>query len=171
MEDDVDKNSKNFLVAATLHGAEAGMSVRVYHVAGLSPRLSATSSQENFQGRLQGLVVNGERILDEAHLKQLEYEGKYRNKTKFYSFKCISLLSGNVKFQHMEDSVYKPVSFTSHHTYLGLPQLKAYNMIDIYFQLKTSDEDGLIIFNGGKGDDFVAVELIRGHIHYTFNMG
>ena len=67
--------------------------------------------------------------------------------------------------------MYKPVSFTSHHTYLGLPQLKAYNMIDIYFQLKTSDEDGLILYNGGKGDDFVAVELIRGHIHYTFNMG
>ena len=52
------------------------MSIRVYHVAGLSPRLAATSSQENFQGRLQGLVVNGERILDEAHLKQVEYEGK-----------------------------------------------------------------------------------------------
>ena len=94
------------------------------------------------------------------------------NKTDSISFFFIThLLLGNVKFQHMEDSVYKPVSFTSHHTYLGLPQLKAYNMIDIYFQLKTSDEDGLILYNGGKGDDFVAVELIRGHIHYTFNMG
>ena len=112
----------------------------------------------------------------------------------------------------MEDSVYRAVSFTSHHTYLGLPQLKAYNLIDIYFQvppgvqgvagvvvarepedrrkisliervvadwrlpftylqLKTSDEDGLILYNGGKGDDFIAVELIKGHIHYTFNMG
>ena len=40
-----------------------------------------------------------------------------------------------------------------------------------YFQLKTSDEDGLILYNGGKGDDFIAVELIKGHIHYTFNMG
>ena len=120
--------------------------------------------------------------------------------------------AGNVKFQHMEDSVYRAVSFTSHHTYLGLPQLKAYNLIDIYFQvpagvqgvagvvvarepedrrkillikrvvadwrlpftylqLKTSDEDGLILYNGGKGDDFIAVELIKGHIHYTFNMG
>lgn len=67
---------KKFIVAATLHGAESAMSIRVYHVAGLSPRLGATSSQENFQGRLQGLVVNGERILDEAHLKQVEYEGK-----------------------------------------------------------------------------------------------
>ena len=94
------------------------------------------------------------------------------NKTDSISFFFIThFLLGNVKFQHMEDSVYKPVSFTSHHTYLGLPQLKAYNMIDIYFQLKTSDEDGLILYNGGKGDDFVAVELIRGHIHYTFNMG
>ena len=35
----------------------------------------------------------------------------------------------------MEDSVYRAVSFTSHHTYLGLPQLKAYNLIDIYFQV------------------------------------
>ena len=156
------------------------MSIRVYHVAGLSPRLAATSSQENFQGRLQGLVVNGERILDEAHLKQVEYEGKQDKITDsicllFYFCQInpciIFFLLGNVKFQHMEDSVYKPVSFTSHHTYLGLPQLKAYNMIDIYFQLKTSDEDGLILYNGGKGDDFVAVELIRGHIHYTFNMG
>ena len=43
--------------------------------------------------------------------------------------------AGNVKFQHMEDSVYRAVSFTSHHTYLGLPQLKAYNLIDIYFQV------------------------------------
>ena len=31
--------------------------------------------RENFSGRLQQLVINGERILDEAHLKQLDYEG------------------------------------------------------------------------------------------------
>ena len=67
---------EHFCFIATLHGAEAEMSVRVYHVAGLSPRVAKTSSLENFQGRLQGLVVNGERILDEAHLKQVEYEGK-----------------------------------------------------------------------------------------------
>ena len=33
------------------------------------------SQRENFSGRLQQLVINGERILDEAHLKQLHYEG------------------------------------------------------------------------------------------------
>ena len=90
-----------------------------------------------------------------------------------YSFHLFLLFIwlGNVKFQHMEDSVYKPVSFTSHHTYLGLPAMKAYNMVDMYFQIKTSDEDGLILYNAGKGDDFIAVELIKGHIHYSFNMG
>jgi len=135
-----------------VHGAEAVMSCRYYHIGGISPGNSETSSAKNFEGRLQQLVINGERVLDEAHLKQIEYEG-------------------NVKFQHMEDSVYHPVSFTSHHTYLGMPQLKAYNIIDIYFQIKTSEEDGLIMYNGGKEDDFIAVELIKGHIHYTFNMG
>ena len=49
--------------------------------------------------------------------------------------------------------------------------MKAYNLVDIYFQLKTTDEDGLILYNGGKGDDFIAVELVQGHIHYHLNMG
>ena len=31
--------------------------------------------------------------------------------------------AGKVKFQHMEDSVHQPVSFSSHHTYLGMPQV------------------------------------------------
>ena len=82
-----------------------------------------------------------------------------------------NFLAGNVKFHHLEDSVHKPVSFTSHHTYLGAPQMKAYNLIDIYFQLKTTDEDGLILYNGGKREDFIAVELVKGHIHYHLNMG
>ena len=54
----------------TVLGAAAAMNVRSYHVA------SAASSQENFQGRLQGLIINGDRILDEAHLKQIEYQGE-----------------------------------------------------------------------------------------------
>ena len=144
------------------------MSCRYYHIGGISPGNSETSSAKNFEGRLQQLVINGERVLDEAHLKQIEYEGL----VLFIFGKFIKEnSSGNVKFQHMEDSVYHPVSFTSHHTYLGMPQLKAYNIIDIYFQIKTSEEDGLIMYNGGKEDDFIAVELIKGHIHYTFNMG
>ena len=60
----------------TLHGAQDEMAVRFYHIGGFPPRISTTSSAKNFQGRLQGLVINGERILDEAHLKQIDYEGE-----------------------------------------------------------------------------------------------
>ena len=67
--------SLHLLFLVTLHGAESVMSCRFYHIGGISPRNSVTSSVENFEGRLQQLVINGERVLDEAHLKQLEYEG------------------------------------------------------------------------------------------------
>ena len=128
------------------------MPYRYYHIGGISPRTSVSSSVPNFEGRLQQLVVNGVRLVDESHLQEIEYEG-------------------NPKFQHIEDSVHSAISFTSQHTYLGLPQLKAYNNIDIYFQFKTVEDNGLIMFNAGKDEDFLAIELIKGHIHYTFNMG
>ena len=57
----------------TIHGADHLMMASVYYIAGES---SATGNSENFEGRLQGLVINGDRILDEAHLKQIDYEGK-----------------------------------------------------------------------------------------------
>lgn len=29
----------------------------------------------------------------------------------------------------------------------------------------------MILYNEGKGHDFIAVELVSGHIHYLFNLG
>jgi leucine-rich repeat transmembrane neuronal protein 1/2 len=48
---------------------------------------------------------------------------------------------------------------------------QAYNQIDVYFQFKTLETEGLILYNAGKDDDFLAIELVAGHIQYTFNMG
>jgi leucine-rich repeat transmembrane neuronal protein 1/2 len=48
---------------------------------------------------------------------------------------------------------------------------QAYNQIDVYFQFKTLETEGLILYNAGKEDDFLAIELVTGHIQYTFNMG
>ena len=53
----------------------AAMNVREYHVSRASRASSSSASGTKFQGRLQGLMINGERILDEAHLKQIDYEG------------------------------------------------------------------------------------------------
>lgn len=36
---------------------------------------------------------------------------------------------------------------------------------------KTRELNGLILFNGGKKDDFVAVEMVDGHINYVVDVG
>ena len=33
------------------------------------------------------------------------------------------------------------------------------------------DVSGLMMYNAGKGQDFIAVEIVNGHIHYVFNLG
>lgn len=49
--------------------------------------------------------------------------------------------------------------------------LRAYSSIHIDFMFRTREANGLILFNGGKKEDFVAVELVDGHINYIVNVG
>ena len=46
-----------------------------------------------------------------------------------------------------------------------------YNNVDIFFKFKTSEENGLLMYNAGKNNDFLGLELVNGHVHYIFNMG
>lgn len=68
-------------------------------------------------------------------------------------------------------SFHDAVSFTAQTTYIGLPQMKAYNSINIRFQFRTFEQNGLLLFNAGKASDFIALELINGKLHYTLNLG
>lgn len=68
-------------------------------------------------------------------------------------------------------SPYLPATFRSKHSYVGLPMLKAYSSVFIDFRFKTLEPNGLLFYNGGKRSDFVAVELVNGHIHYVFDLG
>lgn len=38
-------------------------------------------------------------------------------------------------------------------------------------QFKTREANGLILYNAGRERDFIAVELVNGHIHYVFDLG
>lgn len=67
--------------------------------------------------------------------------------------------------------VHHPVTFRSKHTFVGLPVLKAYSTTNIYFQFKTRESSGLILYNAGREQDFIAVELVNGHLQYIFNLG
>jgi leucine-rich repeat transmembrane neuronal protein 1/2 len=71
--------------------------------------------------------------------------------------------------------VHHAVTFRSKRAYVGLPTLKAYSGTNIYFQFKTREAGGLLLYNGGTGgrgqQDFIAVELVGGHVHYVFDLG
>ena len=40
-----------------------------------------------------------------------------------------------------------------------------------FFQFRTLESNGLIMYNAGRGKDFMAIELVGGHVHYVFNLG
>uniref|UniRef100_A0A8C4QD20 Neurexin 3a n=1 Tax=Eptatretus burgeri TaxID=7764 RepID=A0A8C4QD20_EPTBU len=64
-----------------------------------------------------------------------------------------------------------PVTFKTKGSFLTLPTLQAYTSMHLYFQLKTTAPNGLILFNSGDGNDFIAIELVKGHINYVFDLG
>lgn len=66
---------------------------------------------------------------------------------------------------------YLPATFKSKHSYVGLPMLKAYSNMFVDFRFKSLEPNGLLFYNGGKRGEFIAVELVNGHIHYVFDMG
>ncbi|GFT00428.1 neurexin-1a [Nephila pilipes] len=116
---------------------------------------SASSNKEipNFVGHMQHFIFNGQHFFDMARSGQMT------------NFKVTA------KFGKKDEIVHHPVTFKSKFTFIGLSQLKAYSSMNLYFQFKTLEPNGLILFNGGKGQDFIAIELVDGHLHYIFNLG
>lgn len=55
-----------------------------------------------------------------------------------------------------------PITFKTKGSYLGLATLQAYSTMHLFFQFKTTSPDGFLIFNSGDGNDFIAVELVKG---------
>ena len=62
----------------------------------------------------------------------------------------------------MRSIIADPVTFRSKGSYLGLATLQAYTTMHLFFQFKTTSSDGFILFNSGDGNDFIAVELVKG---------
>ncbi len=50
-----------------------------------SPRSATTATMPSFNGRLQQVVINGKKILDEAHLHQLQHEGEFLLSSLLYT--------------------------------------------------------------------------------------
>ncbi|XP_026680503.1 neurexin-2 [Diaphorina citri] len=67
--------------------------------------------------------------------------------------------------------VHHAITFRSRQTYVALPTLQAFQSTSIYFQLKTRERDALLLYNAGREADFLAVELVAGHVQLIINLG
>uniref|UniRef100_A0A8B9P1A1 Neurexin-2-alpha n=1 Tax=Apteryx owenii TaxID=8824 RepID=A0A8B9P1A1_APTOW len=94
----------------------------------------------NFLGHLSGLLFNG-----------LPYLDLCKNGD-------ISSCELNARFGRRA-IVADPVAFRGRGSYVALATLQAYASMHLFFQFKTTAPDGLILFNGGNGNDFLVVEL------------
>uniref|UniRef100_A0A096M5H7 Neurexin 2 n=1 Tax=Poecilia formosa TaxID=48698 RepID=A0A096M5H7_POEFO len=106
----------------------------------------------NFIGHLQALSFNGMLYLDQCKNGD------------------ISFCELNARFG-MRHIVANPVTFLTQASYLAFSTLQAYASMHLFFQFKTSSADGLILYNSGDGSDFIVVELVKGYIHYVFDLG
>lgn len=115
----------------------------------------------NFIGDIQQFYFN--------NIPYIELARALSTEQSISGFPSIKVAAKFVK--HATDNLHRPVTFRSKHTFIGLPMLRAYSSIHIDFMFKTREANGLIMFNGGKKEDFVAVELVDGHINYVVNVG
>uniref|UniRef100_A0A8C5HQ19 Neurexin-3a n=1 Tax=Gouania willdenowi TaxID=441366 RepID=A0A8C5HQ19_GOUWI len=118
----------------------------------MTERRFVSSIPSSFIGHLQSLRFNGMLYIDLCKNGDIDY--------------C----ELNARFG-ARSIIADPVTFKSKSSYLSLATLQAYTSMHLFFQFKTTSPDGFILFNSGDGNDFIAVELVKGCIHYVFDLG
>ncbi|XP_053193512.1 neurexin-3b [Scomber japonicus] len=118
----------------------------------LTERRFVSSAPSSFIGHLQSLKFNGMQYIDMCKNGDIDF--------------CELNAHFGMRF-----IIADPVTFKTKGSYLGLATLQAYTTMHLFFQFKTTSPDGFIIFNSGDGNDFIAVELVKGFIHYVFDLG
>ncbi|XP_047536850.1 neurexin-1 isoform X2 [Vanessa atalanta] len=155
--------------AETILGKASTLEISTLHLGGLyhpEEEIQMTSTLPNFVGYLQKFIFNGIKYIDMAKTLGI---GSNDENNNIYDTSNIIFTGKFVKPDSL--NVYKAVTFKSKHTYVGLPLLKAYGNTYLDFYFRTTEMDGLLFYNGGKKQDFIAVELVNGHIHCVFNLG
>lgn len=158
-----------YVTAETILGKASTLEISTLHIGGLyhpEEEIQMTSTLPNFVGYIQKFVFNGIKYIDMAKTLGIGVSDENNN---IYDASNIIFNGKFVKPDSL--NVYKSVTFKSKHTYVGLPLLKAYGNTYLDFYFRTTEMDGLLFYNGGKKQDFIAVELVNGHIHCVFNLG
>ncbi|XP_069594807.1 neurexin-2-beta isoform X28 [Ranitomeya imitator] len=128
-----------------LHHLETGI---------MTERRFLSAPPSNFLGHLTALRYNGAPYLD------LCQDGELGRRCEL-----------NARAGGLRPLLADPVVFRSGPAYLALPRLQAYASMHLLFMFRGRHPDGLLLYNGGQGPDFIAVELVKGYIHYVFDLG
>ncbi|XP_036403707.1 neurexin 2b isoform X9 [Megalops cyprinoides] len=142
----------NVTVEGQMTGAHTRLEFHNIETGIMTERRFISVVPSNFIGHLQGLSVNGVPYLDQCKNGDISY--------------C----ELNARFG-MRNIIADPVTFRTKGSYLALATLQAYASMHLFFQFKTTTSDGLLLFNSGDGSDFIVVELVKGYIHYVFDLG
>ncbi|XP_034149067.1 neurexin 2a isoform X4 [Esox lucius] len=142
----------NVTVEGHMTGAHTRLEFHNIETGIMTERRFISVVPSNFIGHLQALSFNGIPYLDQCKNGDISY--------------C----ELNARFG-MRRIVADPVIFHSRASYLAFSTLQAYTSMHLFFQFKTTSPDGLLLFNSGDGSDFIVVELVKGYIHYVFDLG
>ncbi|KAM8882514.1 neurexin-2-beta isoform 10-T11 [Synchiropus picturatus] len=142
----------NVTVEGQMTGAHTRLEFHNIETGIMTERRFISVVPSNFIGHLQGLTFNGIPYLDQCKNGDISY--------------C----ELNARFG-MRHIIADPVTFRTKSSYLALATLQAYASMHLFFQFKTTTPDGLMLFNSGDGSDFIVVELVKGFVHYVFDLG
>ncbi|XP_029557325.1 neurexin-2 isoform X9 [Salmo trutta] len=142
----------NVTVEGHMTGAHTRLEFHNIETGIMTERRFISVVPSNFIGHLQALSFNGVPYLDQCKNGDISY--------------C----ELNARFG-MRRIVADPVTFHSRASCLAFSTLQAYASMHLFFQFKTTSLDGLLLFNSGDGSDFIVVELVKGYIHYVFDLG
>ncbi|CAL1573514.1 unnamed protein product [Knipowitschia caucasica] len=142
----------NVTVEGLMTGAHTRLEFNNIETGIMTERRFISVMPSNFIGHLQALSFNGMQYLDQCKNGDISY--------------C----ELNARFG-MRHIVANPVTFLTQASYLAFSTLQAYASMHLFFQFKTTSPDGLVLYNSGDGSDFIVVELVKGYIHYVFDLG
>lgn len=66
---------------------------------------------------------------------------------------------------------FRPVTFVTRDVYADLAPLHASQRMHLTFNFKTGEENGILLFTRGGGNQFIAVQLIGGQLYVKFHNG
>ncbi|XP_039767298.1 neurexin-2-beta isoform X22 [Ornithorhynchus anatinus] len=142
----------NVTVEGQMAGAHTRLEFHNIETGIMTERRFISVVPSNFIGHLSGLLFNSQPYMDQCKDGDISY--------------C----ELNARFG-LRAIVADPVTFKSRASYLALATLQAYASMHLFFQFKTTAPDGLLLFNSGNGNDFIVIELVKGYIHYVFDLG